>query len=54
MKQRISQVDGHEEDVDEPDTVNKHPYEEKETQTDIFLKLNKDGGVLNSFPRHSL
>ena len=49
MKHYFSQLDGHEEEADEPDTVHKHPYEEKETQTDIFLKLNKDGGVLYFF-----
>ena len=49
MKHSISQLDGHEEEADEPDTVNKHTDEEKETQTDIFMKLDQYGGVLNYF-----
>ena len=49
MKHHISQRDGNEEEVDKPETVNKHTDEEKETQTDIFLKLDQDGGVFNSF-----
>ena len=49
MKHHISKLDGHEEEPDKPETVNKHTDEEKETQTNIFLKLDQDGGVLNSF-----
>ena len=46
----IPQVDGaRDKDLEESPEETKHTDEEKETQTDIFLKLYQDGGVLNSF-----
>ena len=46
----IPQVDGaRDKDLEESPEETKHTDEEKETQTDIFLKLDQDGGVLDSF-----
>ena len=41
----IYQVDGaRNKDLEESPEETKHTYEDKETQTDIFLKLDQDGG----------
>ena len=44
------QLDGaRDKDLEESPKETKHTDEEKESQTDIFLRLNPNGGVLDSF-----
>jgi hypothetical protein len=46
----IPQLDGaRDKDLEESPKETKHTDEEKESQTDIFLTLNPNGGVLDSF-----